>query len=246
MIYCLSELSPGEEVKLEREVPPAGGTVVEVRRDVCVTLRFDMAKISRRTSIEYAGLKIPLTPSVKRRESTQVHKLLGLRMFVFGTTSGRQYGLICDDCQKKENQPGSPSLVDFRSNSDVILPLRNSDDKSIRISFSFHCYPTHYKNGDSQYRYVIRLGYSSKGHSLSLAWKCCYVDKSHLLLDIASHILSISLRNGPEIWHLLHRRPSRPAQSASPCLRPALRIRWMGKTPLSRERTPAVGQLLEG
>ena len=158
MIYCLSEPSPGEEIKLERGAPSAGGTVVEVRRDVCVTLRFDMAKISQRTSTECAGLKIPRTISVKNSENTPAHKLLGLRILVFGTTSGLQYGSICDDCQKKENRPGSLSLVDFRSKSDVVLPLRNSDDKSICISFSFRCYPKHYKNGDSQYRCVIRLG----------------------------------------------------------------------------------------
>ena len=126
-----------------------------MRRDACVKIRFDMVEISRNTSTEYAGLKIPCTLSVKNRETTSEHKLLGLQILVFGTVSGLQYGSICDDCQKKENRPGSQTLIDFHSKSDVILPLRNSDDKSICIYFNFHCYPKHYNNDDSGYRCVI-------------------------------------------------------------------------------------------
>ena len=131
-------------------------------------------------------------------------KRLGLRVLVFGTTSGIEYESICGDCQKKENRPGSLSLIDCRSKSDVVFPLRNSDDRSIFISFSFHCYPKHYSNNDSQYRYVIRLRYSSQSHSQSLAWRCYYVNKSHktpLLFTITSRILSMLLRSGPETNH---------------------------------------------
>ena len=131
------------------------GTIVDARRDACVKIRFDMAEISRSTSTEYAGLKIPCTLSVKNRETTSEHKLLGLQILVFGTVSGLQYESICDDCKKKENRPGSLSLIDFHSRSDEVLPLRNSDDKSICISFTFHCYPKHYNNNDSGYRCVI-------------------------------------------------------------------------------------------
>ena len=69
-----------------------------MRRDTCVTLRFDMAKISRRTPVEYAGLKIPRTISVKSSENTPTPKLLGLRVLVFEKTSGIEYESICEDC----------------------------------------------------------------------------------------------------------------------------------------------------
>ena len=133
-----------------------------MRRDTRVALRFDMAKISQRTPGEYAGLKIPPTISVKNSGNTSTPKLLGLRVLVFGTTSGIEYESICGDYQKKENRPGSLSLIDCRSKSDVVLPLRNSDDRSIFISFSFPCYPKHYNNNDSQYWYVIWLRHSSQ------------------------------------------------------------------------------------
>jgi hypothetical protein len=142
-------------IRLERPVRPVGGGVVEVRRDACVKIRIDMAEISRRTSTKYAGLKIPCTLSVKNHETTSEHKLLGLQIRVFGTVSGLQYESICGDCKKKENRPGCHSLIDFHSKSDVVLPLRNSDERSISISFSFYCYPKHYNNNDSAYRYVI-------------------------------------------------------------------------------------------
>ena len=155
VIRCLKRFSPGDGISLERPLRPVDGTVVEVRRDACVRIRFDMVEISRSTSTEYAGLKIPCTLSVKNRETTSEHKLLGLQILVFGTVSGLQYESICDDCQKKENRPGSLSLIDFHSKSDVVLPLKNSDDRSICISFAFHCYPKHYNNNDSEYRCVI-------------------------------------------------------------------------------------------
>ena len=105
----------------------SGGTIVEVRHDTCVAFRFDMTEISQRTPAEYPGLKILPTISVKNSENTSTPKLLGLRIFVFGTTSGIEYESIWDDCQKKENRPGSLSLIDFRSKSDAVFPLRNSD-----------------------------------------------------------------------------------------------------------------------
>ena len=129
--------------------------MVAVRRDVCVKIRFDMVKISRSTSTKFTGIKIPWTRSVKNRETTSEHKLLGLQILVFGTVSGLQYESICDNCKKKEKWPGSLSLIDFHSGSDVVLPSRNSDDRSICISFTFHCYPKHYNNNDSGYRCVI-------------------------------------------------------------------------------------------
>ena len=268
-----------------------------------------MAKISQRTPAEYAGLKIPRTISVKNGENTSTPKLLGLNVLVFGNTSGVKYESICDDCQKKENRPGSLSLIDFRSKSDMVFPLRNNDDRSICISFSFHCYPRHYNNNDLQYRYVIWLRYSSQTHSQSLAWKCSYVDKIHkalLFFNITSRILSMLFRSGretnhhpdgilaekititmalpdlrlpvpvgppvrigshlarlvvsatphsritqlyplpvPKISRLLHHTQTRSIQSVSPRLRPLKKILWMGKTLLSKERTPAVGRLPE-
>ena len=277
-----------------------------------------MAKISQRTSTEYVGLKIRRTSSVQNSENTLAHKLLGLRILVFGTTSGNQYELTCHDCQKREHRSGP--LIKFRSESDVVLSLQNSDDRRICISFSFHCYPKHHNNGDSQYRYVIRLEYPSKGHSLSLAWRCCYVNKSNrslLTFDIASRILLVLLRSGPDtnhhpdttfaenfpttltkklpttialylrlpvllfsqlrnssqlahldqvlttfrapcrqinqlylppvskIQHPLHHTQSRLVQLVSPCLRPVLKILWMGKILLSKIRTLAGDRLPE-
>ena len=163
-----------------------------------------MAKISQRTPAKYAGLRIPRTISVKNSENTSTAKLLGLRVLVFGKTSGIEYESICDACQKKENRPGSLPLINFHSKSDVVFPPRNSEDRSICISFSFHCYPKHYNNNDSQYRYVIWLRYSSQRHSQSLAWRCSYLNKNHktlLLFSIASRILSMLSRSGPESNH---------------------------------------------
>ena len=151
------------------------------------------------------GLKVPCTISVKNSENTPTPKLLGFRVHVFGTTSEIKHESICDDCQKKENKPGSLSLVDFRPKSDVVFPLSKSDDRSIFISFSFYCYPKDYNN-DSQYRYVIRLRYSSQ-NSQSIARRCSYVNKNHktlLLFSIASRILSILSRSGPETTPTAH------------------------------------------
>ena len=150
------------KIKPKKHVPLSGGTIVEVRRDTCMALRFDMAKIPQRTPAENAGFKIPHTISVKNSENTSTPKRLGLRVLVFGTTSGIEYESICDDCQKKENRPDAVSVLDRRFKSDVVLPLRNSDDGRIFISFSFHCYPKHYNNNDSQYWYVIWLRHSSQ------------------------------------------------------------------------------------
>ena len=95
------------------QVPLLGGTIVEVRRDTCVTLRFGMTKISQWTPTEYAGLKIPRTISLKNSENTPTPKLLGLRVLAFEKTSGIEYESICEDCQKKENRPGSSSSSVF-------------------------------------------------------------------------------------------------------------------------------------
>ena len=121
--FYLSLHSPGEEIKLERQVPPSGGTIVEVRRDTCVTFCFEMGKIAQRTPAEYAGFKIPCTISVKNSESTSTLKLLGLRVLFFGTTGGIKYESICGDCQKKENRPGSLFIINFRTKSDVVTAL---------------------------------------------------------------------------------------------------------------------------
>ena len=59
-----------------------------------MALRVDMAKISQGTPAEYAGLKIPRTISVKNSENTSTPKRLGLRVLVFGTTSGIEYESI--------------------------------------------------------------------------------------------------------------------------------------------------------
>ena len=175
-----------------------------------------MAKMSRRTLAEYPGLKISPTISVKKSENTSTPKLLGLCVLVFGTTSGVENESICGDCQKRENRPGSLSLIDGRSKSDVVFLLRTSDDRSIFISFSFHCYPKHYNNNDLQYWYVIWLRYSSQSHSRSLDWRCSYVNKNHktsLFFTITSRILSMLLRGGPETnYHPDYSQKNQPRQ----------------------------------
>jgi len=113
-----------------------------------------MVEISRSISSEYTGLKIPSTLSVKNRGNTSAHKLLTLQILAFGADSDLQYDSICVDCRRTENRPGALSLIDFHSKSDVVLP-KNNDGSSIFISFTLHCYPKHYNNNDSGYRYVF-------------------------------------------------------------------------------------------
>ena len=175
-----------------------------MRRDICVTLRFEMTRMSQRTSAECASLKIPHTISVKNNENTSTPKLLGPPVLVLEilaifntnrsvtTARRRRIGLV-------------PSRR-FSFQERCSLPLRKSDDRRICRSFTFHCYPRHYNNDDSQYRYVIRLRYSSHSHSHSLAWRCSYVNKNHktlLLFSIVSRILSTLLRSRPETNHHL-------------------------------------------
>ena len=96
----------------------------------------------------FSGIKIPATGSVKNDADTTGRSLLEFRINLYGATTKLRYDNVCATCEKREGKrKGTPSLVDFKTASDMISPK----DGKIRLDFVFCCYPRHHGLGDDEY-----------------------------------------------------------------------------------------------
>ena len=133
-------------IELESPQSAVGETTVQVRRDTCITLSFDMQKISS-GSATYDGLKIPRTPSVRSQGNEEGMQLPRLKIRVLGATTKTPYETLCHECKKREG--GKDAFPDFRARSDILVPQKNG---RVPVSFFLACHSNHRKPNDSEYR----------------------------------------------------------------------------------------------
>jgi len=96
----------------------------------------------------FSGIRIPATGSVKNYAVTTGKSLLEFHINLYGATTKRRYETVCASCEKREGKKrGIPSLIDFRTESDMITPK----DGKIRLDFVFCCYPKDHGLGDDGY-----------------------------------------------------------------------------------------------
>ena len=128
--------------------PQTNESVIILRRETHVTLDINFDQISRQPFASYSGIKIPATESVKNYIDTTGRSLLELRIHLYGATTRRRYESVCASCEKRyEKEAGIPSLIDFKTESDIITPK----DGKIRIEFIFSCHPKDHQKGDGEY-----------------------------------------------------------------------------------------------
>jgi len=88
---------------------------------------------------------------VKNCADTAGKTLLEFRIRLYGATTKRLYEHVCTSCQKRKGmRRGIPSLIDFKTDSDMIEP-KDPKDGSMRVEFVFCCYPKHHRLGDVEY-----------------------------------------------------------------------------------------------
>ena len=83
----------------------------------------------------YDGLKIPRTPSVKRRCREDEKKLLHLELRVLGATTKNRYETLCHTCKDREGD--KDAFPDFRAKNDILVA---KEDDRILVSFALACY----------------------------------------------------------------------------------------------------------
>ena len=132
-------------IELVNPRPAKGETTVQVRRDTCITLSFDMRSLSN-GSDTYDGLKIPRTPSVKSHRSESEKKLLHLEIRVLGATTKNEYTTLCHMCKDREGD--RDAFPDFRAKSNVLVPQKNG---RLLVFFTLACCSKHRKPQDSEY-----------------------------------------------------------------------------------------------
>ena len=88
---------------------------------------------------------------MKNCADTAGKTLLEFRIRLYGATTKRLYEHVCTSCQKRKGlRRGIPSLIDFKTDSDMIEP-KDPKDGSMRVEFVFCCYPKHHRLGDVEY-----------------------------------------------------------------------------------------------
>ena len=135
-------------VAIIKPLPQANESVITLRRETHVTLDINFDQIARQPFAVYSGIKILATDSVKNPLNTTGRTLLALRIHLYGATTKQRYESVCSSCKQiHEKKKGIPSLIDFKTESDVITPK----DGKIRIDFVFCCYPKDHQQGDGEY-----------------------------------------------------------------------------------------------
>jgi len=132
-------------IELVSPRPADGETTVVVRRDIRITLNFDM-KILSSGSATYDGLKIPKTPSVKKAERESGKKLLHLQIRVLGATTNAPYETLCDNCKVRDGD--NDAFPDFRARSNICVPQKNG---KLLVAFILACCSKHRERQDSEY-----------------------------------------------------------------------------------------------
>jgi len=135
-------------IALIKPLPQPEDCVITVRRDTHVTLDINLEQVSMRLSEVFSGIKIPATGSVKNYADTTGKSLLEFRVNLYGAKTQRRYDKVCANCERREGKrKGTPSLVDFKTDSDMITPK----DGKIRLDFVFCCYPKDHELDDDKY-----------------------------------------------------------------------------------------------
>ena len=135
-------------ISLIKPLPPAGESVITLRRDNHFALEIILEHLTREPPEGCDGIKVPATASVKNCANTTDKTLLEFSVRLYGATTNQRYEVVCESCQKREGKRrGIPSLIDFIAEYDVIEPK----DGKIRVEFMFCCYPKCHKLGDMEY-----------------------------------------------------------------------------------------------
>ena len=141
--YELCSVARGIELVSPR--PADGETTVQVRRDIRITLNFDV-KILSSGSATYDGLKIPKTPSVNKEECESGKKLLHLQIRVLGATTKALYQSLCHKCKDRDGD--KDAFPDFRAKSNIVVPHKNG---RLLVAFTLACCSKHREPQDSEY-----------------------------------------------------------------------------------------------
>ena len=97
-------------------------------------------------SATYDGLKIPSTPSVKRKGCESGKKLFHLQIRVIGATTKASYKTMCYKC--KNTAGDKDAFPDFRAKSNIVVPQKNG---KLLVRFTLGCCSRHREPQDSQY-----------------------------------------------------------------------------------------------
>ena len=116
--------------------------MVEVRRDTLVILSFNIQILSS-GSATYDGLKIPSTPSVKRKGYESEKNLLHLQIRALGATTEAPYKTPC-----KNTAGDNDAFPDFRAKSNILVPQKNG---KLLVAFILACCSKHREPQDSEY-----------------------------------------------------------------------------------------------
>jgi hypothetical protein len=139
-------------IAMIKPLPRAREDVIIYRRDYHLALEIILAHLPMESIEECSGIKVPATPSVKNDADTTGKTLLEFRIRLYGATTKEFYEFVCEDCQKREGKRrGTPSLIDFKAEYDMIEPK----DGKIRVEFRFCCYPKCHKRGDTEFLLVV-------------------------------------------------------------------------------------------
>jgi hypothetical protein len=132
--------------------PEPEDQVVMLRRECQVVLEIDLRSLPALPSqqvISWKSLVIPSTAGVKTEDYDSERDSLHLSVRVFGAGTKKEYNAVCTDCSKREGKKkGTPSLVDFHADSNVI---EAPESGLVRVKFKFTCYPKHQHLDESAY-----------------------------------------------------------------------------------------------
>ena len=144
--FDTSEESADFAVSLLRPLPQ-GSAVILNRIEINVYLVIILPPGS------WNAIQLPLTKSVTSDDSSSIggYKPLLLVIIVRGATTRQVCNCVCEQCEKRTgNKRGPPSLIDFRSPSNIITPRGGT----IQVHFTFSCYSRHHRKEDEEYVYV--------------------------------------------------------------------------------------------
>jgi len=134
-------------ITLVKPRPTQGRAVILSRIETHVYLDIDLPS-------RWNAIQLPLTKSVTRDDTSSMDEgiePLLLVIAVRGATSGEAYNYVCKRCDARMgNMIGTPSLIDYHSNSNIITPKGGV----VQVHFTFSCYSRHHRKEDEQYVYV--------------------------------------------------------------------------------------------
>ena len=135
-------------ITLVKPLPPAGESVIILRRETHVVLAIDFEQLPIPPAPGCDGIQIPPTGSVRNYADTTGKTLLQCRVRLYGATTKQCYEIVCTGCERRQGKKrGVPGLIDFHAEREII-GLKGG---KVHVDFTFCCYAKHHQLGDTGY-----------------------------------------------------------------------------------------------